>query len=126
MKITRVRPWIVAGPQEQVDGAPADRSAHMAKYVFVQVETDEGLTGWGEITTYPGTIANRTIAAALRELDGLLRGDDPTQVEALWHKVFRAYTYLGSRGAVTARASAFPRRRSGSPRRSPRSSSSCS
>jgi L-alanine-DL-glutamate epimerase-like enolase superfamily enzyme len=31
--------------------------------VFVQVETDEWLTGWGEITTYPGAIANRTIAA---------------------------------------------------------------
>ena len=54
MKITRVRPWIVRGPQEQVDGQIADRSEHMAKYVFVQVETDEGLTGWGEITTYPG------------------------------------------------------------------------
>ena len=106
MKITRVRPWIVTGPQEHVDGQVADRSEHMAKYVFVQVETDEGLTGWGEITTYPGTIANRTIAAALRELDGLLRGDDPTQVEALWHKVFRAYTYLGTRGAVTAMISA--------------------
>src|SRR5437763_13531581 len=93
MKITRVRPWIVAGPEEKVDGRPADRSSHMAKYVFVQVETDDGLTGWGEITTYPGTIANRTIAAALRELDGLLQGEDPTRVEALWHKVFRAYTY---------------------------------
>src|SRR6188508_1421037 len=102
MKITRVRPWIVAGPQEKVDGKVADRSEHMAKYVFVQVETDEGLTGWGEITTYPGSIANRTIAAALRELDGLLKGDDPTEVEKLWHKVFRAYTYLGTRGAVTA------------------------
>jgi len=102
MKITSVRPWIVRGPEEQVDGRPGERSSHMAKYVFVQVETDEGLTGWGEITTYPGTIANRTIAAALRELDGLLRGDDPTQVEALWHKMFRAYTYLGTRGAVTA------------------------
>jgi len=102
MKITRVRPWIVRGPQEKIDGQVADRSEHMAKYVFVQVETDEGLTGWGEITTYPGAIANRTIAAALRELDALLRGDDPREVEKLWHKVFRAYTYLGTRGAVTA------------------------
>ena len=102
MKITSVRPWIVTGPEEKVDGQAGERSSHMAKYVFVQVETDEGLTGWGEITTYPGVIANRTIAAALRELDGLLRGDDPRDVEALWHKVFRAYTYLGTRGAVTA------------------------
>ena len=100
MRITKVTPWIVSGPPEEAGGRQ-DRGGSLS-YVFVQVETDEGLTGWGEITTYPGPIANRTIAAAIRELDGLLRGDDPTQVEALWHKVFRAYTYLGTRGAVTA------------------------
>ena len=102
MKITRVRPWIVHGPPEETGSRDPEGNPRHATYVFVQVETDEGLTGWGEITTYPGSIANRTIAAALRELDGLLRGDDPTQVEALWHKIFRAYTYLGTRGAVTA------------------------
>src|SRR3954453_17135664 len=100
MKITKVTPWIVSGPPEEAGGR-ADRGGTLS-YVFVQVETDEGLTGWGEITTYPGPIANRTIAAALRELNALLVGDDPTQVEALWHKVFRAYTYLGTRGAVRA------------------------
>ena len=102
MKITRVRPWIVQGPPEEAGSVDPSGNPRRSSYVFVQVETDEGLTGWGEITTYPGTIANRTIAAALRELDGLLQGDDPTQVEKLWHKVFRAYTYLGTRGAVTA------------------------
>jgi len=100
MKITKVRPWIVTGPPEEPGGRAANGG--ILTYVFVQVETDEGLTGWGEITTYPGPIANRTIAAAIRELDGLLVGDDPTRIEAIWHKVFRAYTYLGTRGAVTA------------------------
>src|SRR6266508_2389273 len=100
MKITKVRPWIVSGPPEEAGGRP-DRGGTLS-YVFVQVETDEGLTGWGEITTYPGPAANRTIAAAIRELDSLLVGDDPMNIEATWHKVFRAFTYLGSRGAVTA------------------------
>jgi galactonate dehydratase len=93
MKITRVRPWIVYGPPEEAGGR-ADIGGKLT-YVFVQVETDEGLTGWGEITTYPGPIANRTIAAAIRELDALLGGDDPMQIEKMWHKIFRAYTYLG-------------------------------
>src|SRR5437764_15420066 len=97
MQITRIRPWHVSGP-----AADADAASPRLSYVFVQVNTDEGLTGWGEITTYPGPIANRTIAAALRELDGLLQGDDPMNIEAIWHKVFRAYTYLGTRGTVTA------------------------
>jgi galactonate dehydratase len=102
MKITRVRPWIVTGPPEETGTKEPGGAPRVATYVFVQVETDEGLTGWGEITTYPGPAANRTIAAAIRELDGLLVGDDPMNIEATWHKVFRAYTYLGSRGAVTA------------------------
>jgi len=97
MKITRLRPWHVSGP-------PADATEVSPKlsYVFVQVETDAGLTGWGEITTYPGPVANRTIVAALREVDEFLRGDDPTQIEAIWHKLLRAFTYVGTRGATTA------------------------
>jgi galactonate dehydratase len=97
MHITRIRPWHVTGP-----AADADVASPKLSYVFVQVETDEGLTGWGEITTYPGTIANRTIVAALRELDSFVRGADPTAIEAMWHTVFRAFTYLGTRGATTA------------------------
>ena len=97
MQITRLRPWHVTGP-----AADPDPAAPKLSYVFVQVDTDEGLTGWGEITTYPGTIANRTIVAALRELDGFLRGQDPTAIEMLWHTILRAFTYVGTRGATTA------------------------
>src|SRR5438067_4078145 len=97
MKITRIRPWHVSGP-------PADATEVSPKlsYVFVQVETDEGLTGWGEVTTYPGPVANRTIVAALREVDTFLRGEDAEQIEAIWHKLLRAFTYVGTRGATTA------------------------
>src|SRR6202171_6516930 len=100
MKITRVHPWHVSGPPAEASGAPAKLS-----YVFVHVDTDEGLTGWGEITTYPGPVANRTIVAALREVDEFLRGEDPTQIEAIWHKLLRAFTYVGTRGATTAMVS---------------------
>jgi galactonate dehydratase len=102
MKITRIRPWHVSGPPAD----PAESSPKLS-YVFVQVETDEGLTGWGEITTYPGTVANRSIVAALREVDQFLRGQDATQIEATWHKLLRAFTYMGTRGATTAMASAI-------------------
>jgi galactonate dehydratase len=100
MKITRIRPWHVSGP-----AADADASSTRLSYVFVQVETDEGLTGWGEITTYPGSVANRTIVAALREVGEFLRGEDASQIEAIWHKLVRAFTYVGTRGATTAMAS---------------------
>jgi galactonate dehydratase len=97
MKITRIRPWLVSGPPSEPGGSSPSLS-----YNFVQVETDEGLTGWGEITTYPGSIANRTIIAALREVGDFLQGEDPGQIEAIWHKHLRAFTYVGTRGATTA------------------------
>src|SRR5919108_6472968 len=110
MRITAVKPWIVEVPPP--DGAlwasqgvspdarpPARRGR---QYVFVQVDTDEGLTGWGEITTYPGPVANRAVGAMLRELTPLLEGEDPSRIEAIWHKIFRAFTYMGTRGATTA------------------------
>jgi galactonate dehydratase len=102
MRITRIRPWHVTGPAPQVDV-----DAPRLSYVFVQVDTDEGLTGWGEVTTYPGTIANRTIVAALEQVGEFLRGEDATRIEAIWHKVVRAFTYVGTRGATTAMISAI-------------------
>jgi galactonate dehydratase len=102
MRITRIRPWHVSGP-----AADPGESSPKLSYVFVQVETDQGFTGWGEITTYPGSVANRSIVAALREVNEFLRGQDATQIEAIWHKLFRAFTYMGTRGATTAMVSAI-------------------
>jgi galactonate dehydratase len=74
--------------------------AYWGEYLFVEVRTDEGLSGWGEITTTTRP-ANRAVAAILRQLNDLLVGDDPTRIEQLWHKTFRSFTYMGSRGAAS-------------------------
>src|SRR5881409_3868918 len=110
MNITNVVPWIVDVPVEGSElmgtqGSAIGRLRRARQYVFVQVDTDEGLTGWGEITTYPGPVANRTIVAALGEVGEFLKGDDPSQIEASWHKLLRAFTYVGTRGATTAMVS---------------------
>jgi galactonate dehydratase len=108
MKIAKVTPWIVNVPVEgrETFGTQGTRPGQAARpgrqYVFVQVDTDEGLTGWGEITTYPGRVANRAVCAVLRELSDFVAGEDATHVEALWHKIFRTFTYMGTRGATTA------------------------
>jgi galactonate dehydratase len=107
MKITHIRPWIVGGPAEEAQASPHDAARPNASYVFVQVDTDEGLTGWGEVTTYPGPVANRVIASTIREVDEFLRDADPLAIEAIWHRLLRAFTYLGTRGAVTALISAI-------------------
>ncbi|MGL4961393.1 MAG: mandelate racemase/muconate lactonizing enzyme family protein [Inquilinus sp.] len=89
MKITKIIPWLVK----------VERS-YWGEYLFVEVRTDEGLSGWGEITTTTRP-ANRAVAAILRQLNDLLVGDDPTRIEQIWHKTFRSFTYMGSRGAAS-------------------------
>ncbi|HEX2186410.1 MAG TPA: mandelate racemase/muconate lactonizing enzyme family protein [Chloroflexota bacterium] len=105
MKISGITPWIVDVPvavqeTQGTQGTVAPRRHR--QYVFVQVETDEGITGWGEITTYPGAVANRAVCAMLRELAPLLVGEDPSRIERIWQRIFRAFTYMGTRGATTA------------------------
>ncbi len=107
VKITNVTPWIVNGPAENEGVAVPDNQPTTRQYVFVQVETDEGLTGWGEITTYPGPVANPAICGMLREIRPLLVGQDANRIEAVWQRIFQAFTYVGSRGATTAMISAI-------------------
>ncbi|MBN1399387.1 MAG: mandelate racemase/muconate lactonizing enzyme family protein, partial [Anaerolineae bacterium] len=85
MRITSVVPWLV-----QSEGS------YWREFLFVEVTTDAGITGWGEITTTT-LAANRALTAMVRQLSDLIVGDDPTQIEAIWHKIFRAFTYMGSR-----------------------------
>ena len=88
MKITGVKPWLVrVGTQG------------WGEYLFIEVSTDEGVTGWGEITTTTKA-ANRATAALVQQLNDLVVGEDPAQIELIWHKIFRAFTYMGSRGAA--------------------------
>lgn len=95
MKIVEIKPWLV------------ETSFAAREYVFVEVITDEGIAGWGEITTYPGPVANKAVAGILGHLTDLLKGDDPARIEAVWNKVFRSFTYVGTRGAVSAVTSAI-------------------
>ena len=89
MKITQIIPWLVKVER-----------GYWGEYLFVEVRTDEGLSGWGEITTTTKP-ANRAVAAILHQLNDLLVGDDPTRIEQIWHKTFRSFTYMGSRGATS-------------------------
>lgn len=88
MKIRAIKPWLVKA-----------EGTFWGEYFFVEVLTDEGITGWGEITTTT-KLANRAVAGMIRQVNDLLVGEDPTQIERIWHKIFRAFTYMGSRGAT--------------------------
>jgi galactonate dehydratase len=95
MKITGVTPWLITSP-----------ASYWGEFLFVEVTTDEGVTGWGEITTTT-KIANRALTAMLRQINKIVIGEDPAQIERLWHKLFRGFTYMGSRGAAVECVSAI-------------------
>ena len=100
MKITKVTPWLISAPAPYLDTADDNKEPRQREYVFIEVSTDEGITGWGEITgTFP--VANRSVCAALRHVSDLIEGDDPRLIEMIWNKIFRSFTYMGSRGATT-------------------------
>ena len=55
--------------------------------VYIKVETNHGITGWGEIDQLEPT----TATALVRSLFELLDGENPTRIEYLWQKVFRSH-----------------------------------
>lgn len=61
-------------------------SAHGWSFLFVKVETDEGIDGIGESTL---TWQERSVEAALHQLEGRLLGADPFRIEHLWQTMWR-------------------------------------
>jgi L-alanine-DL-glutamate epimerase-like enolase superfamily enzyme len=55
-------------------------------WVFVKVETDDGLVGWGECSD--GRMP-RALVGAVKDLEGALLGEDPRQVERLHWTMYR-------------------------------------
>jgi L-alanine-DL-glutamate epimerase-like enolase superfamily enzyme len=63
--------------------------------LWVHVHTDDGVIGLGETFQIPGAVA-RVIHTSLVPI---LLGQDPTQIELLWHHMFKALHYAGYAGA---------------------------
>ncbi len=68
------------------------RTAHL-----VEVETDEGITGWGECFG-PGNIALANKYIVEKVIQPLIKGDDPLNKEYIWHKVYNLLRDSGQKG----------------------------
>ncbi|MBE6904898.1 MAG: galactonate dehydratase [Ruminococcaceae bacterium] len=62
------------------------------RWCFLKIETDEGITGWGE-PIIEGKAD--TIRAAVQEMSEYLIGRDPRQIEDIWTTLYRAAFYRG-------------------------------
>ena len=75
MKITNITAWLVR-----------------PRWCFVEVETDQGLTGWGE-AVIEGKAS--TVKACVEEMTEYLIGQDPQNIEDIWTMLYRAAFYRG-------------------------------
>ena len=64
----------------------------MPRWMFLKVETDEGITGWGE-PVLEGRA--RTVETAVQEFAATLVGRDPTRINDLWQTMYRGHFYRG-------------------------------
>lgn len=62
------------------------------RWLFLKIETDEGVTGWGEPVVEGRA---HSVAAAVDELADYLVGRDPRNVEDLWTVMYRGGFYRG-------------------------------
>ena len=62
------------------------------RWVFLELQTDDGVSGWGE-----PVLEGRadTAIAAVQELRSFLIGKDPTRINDLWSAVYRGGFYRG-------------------------------
>jgi len=67
------------------------------QWTLVTIDTDEGLHGWGEASSVPRG-GSRLTGSGIEAVKEALLGENPANIERIWHKLFRRYTYMGSRG----------------------------
>lgn len=63
------------------------RATWVGPTVYVKIETNHGITGWGEIKG----VDPRVSKPLVESLYELLDNENPTRIEHLWQKIFRAH-----------------------------------
>lgn len=98
MKITDIKSWIIRSPDFSVR---ADATLEAA---IIRVDTDEGISGFGEVCSSPFLVQAALEAPSWMSLSwgfqDLLVGRDPLDTGAIWEEVYRMTHYPGRRGVV--------------------------
>ena len=103
MKITRAEAIILESPQDY--GVHGGEAAGPRFRSLLRVSTDAGIDGWAEIETQPHVLkavidAPGDGSGMFEGLGRLLVGEDPFEIDKLWHKLYTGTIYYGRRGVV--------------------------
>ncbi len=82
MKITDVKVWLVEGVKYN--------------WTMIKIYTDEGITGVGEATNWPGS---PMVEAAAKHAGERIIGMDPMRTDFIWTKLYRDLNWVGPFGA---------------------------
>lgn len=69
------------------------------RWLFLEMETDEGVTGWGE-PIVEGRAS--VVKAAVEDFGRMLIGKDPSRIEDLWQTMYRSGFYRGGPEIMSA------------------------
>ena len=88
MKITRLSLWHVPLTSHEAYYMSDGKSCDTVETVVLAIDTDTGLTGWGEVCPIPHYLAAyaRGVASALAEMAEVILGGNPVGPEALMAK----------------------------------------
>ncbi|MDP6822022.1 MAG: mandelate racemase/muconate lactonizing enzyme family protein, partial [Dehalococcoidia bacterium] len=94
MKITDIKTYVVK---------VSDQSSPWP-WLFVEVETDEGITGLGEATD---THAAPALITAFETIKPMIVGEDPANIEEIWQRIFHSFSNINGRGFTSHLISAI-------------------
>jgi galactonate dehydratase len=63
------------------------RATWVGPTVYVKIDTNHGIVGWGEIKAVDPRVAKPLVESLYQLIDG----ENPTRIEHLWQKVYRAH-----------------------------------
>ena len=89
MRITKLRTWLVEGIKYN--------------WTLIKLETEDGLTGVGEATNWPGSTM---VEAACEAVGRHIVGEDSRRIDFLWTKCYRDMNWLGQAGPLLSAISA--------------------
>ena len=102
MKITKISTFSTGF---SIGSGPALTDTNL-KWIFLKIDTDEGISGWGEVGT-SAKISEKLMSTAVKEVEYQIIGENPMDTDRLWNKLYRLFTYIGSRGFTTSLTAGF-------------------
>ena len=96
MKITSIKSHVLRYELEDELGYSQQYYKHRTAHL-VEIETDEDITGWGECFG-PGNIALANKFIVEKVIQPLIKGENPTNKEYIWHKVYNSLRDSGQKG----------------------------